>query len=110
MEYTHEYSQYPDELIELVDYKNVDDTVGGLINEIETYRAQGNYLAATDLIERYADRLKKYNIDMTLINSMVEEIRNAQIKALTDGQFLSIDEEEPERLQINEGFVWVGGE
>ncbi len=108
MGYTHEYSQYPDALITLTNYKNVDDTIGGLINEIEELRAQGNYLAATELIERYADRLKVYNIDMTVINSLVEEIRNTQIKALSAGQFLSISEEEPS--DVSDGFVWLGGD
>ena len=108
MGYTHEYSNYPDELINLTNYKNVDDTIGTLINEIETYRSQGNYLAATDLIERYADRLKPYNLDMTAINTMVEEIRNTQIKALSAGQFLSIDSAEP--AGVDDGFVWIGGD
>ena len=108
MGYTHEYSQYPDELIPLTNYKDVDDTIGGLINEIETYRSQGNYLAATDLINRYADRLAPYNIDMSVINAMVEEIRNTQIRALSAGQFLSISDEEPS--DVDEGYVWLGGE
>ena len=108
MGYTHEYSNYPDALIELGNYKNVDDSIGGLINEIETYRSQGNYLAATQLVEEYAEDLKKYNIDMNLINKIIEEIRNTQIKALESGQFLSIAEVEP--VSVDEGFVWLGGE
>ena len=108
MGYTHEYSQYPNELISLEDFKNVDDTVGDLINQIETYRSQGNYSAAAQLVERYSDTLKRYNIDTVTVNTLIEEIRNTQIKALTTGQFLSYGTAEP--VDLDEGYVWIGGE
>lgn len=107
-EYTHEYSQYPDELIPLTNYQNVDDSIGGLVNQINALRNQGNYAAATELINQYASQLKKYNLDMATINAIVEEVRNTQIKAKEAGQFLSDDEEEP--AEPWEGFVWIGGE
>ena len=107
MGYTHEYSQFPEQAISLSNYKNVDDTIGTLINEIETLRSQGDYLAATELIERYSDRLKQYNLDMSTINMIIEEIRNTQIKATSAGQFLSIDDVEPDG--VDDGFVWIGG-
>lgn len=106
--FTHEYSNYPYEVIELVGYKNVNDTIGELINQINAYRLDGNYAAAQILISEYASQLKKYNLDMTIINTFVEEIRNTQIKAYVAGQFLSIEEEEPDGVWDN--FVWIGGE
>ena len=105
--FTHEYSNYPDELIELQDYKNVNDTIGELINQINTYRENGNYAAAQILISDYATQLKKYNLDMSIINGMIEHIRNTQIKARVAGQFLSIEEDEPDGVW--DGFVWIGG-
>lgn len=106
--YTHEYSNYPDELIELTNYQNVDDSIGGLINQINALRNQGNYSGATELINRYSEQLKKYSLDMAQINAMVEEIRNAQIRAKEAGQFLVISEDEPQDSW--DGLVWLGGD
>lgn len=109
MNYTHEYSNYPDEIIELTNYKNVDDTIGNLINQIETLRANGDYIQATNLIREYASQLKRYNLDMTTINTLIEHIRNTQIRALDIvGQFLSLNEDEP--ISKNANFVWLGGD
>lgn len=106
--FTHEYSNFPDELIQIVNYKNVNDTIGELINQINDYRQQGNYAAAQILISDYATQLKAYNLDMTVINKIIEEIRNTQIKSRVAGQFLSIDEDEPDGVW--DGFVWIGGD
>ena len=105
--FTHEYSNYPDAPIDLVGYKNVNDTIGDLINQINAYRLDGNYAAAQILIDEYASQLKKYNLDMSIINKLIEEIRNTQIKAYVAGQFLSIEEDEPDGVWDN--FVWIGG-
>lgn len=107
MGYTHEYSKFPDELIEIKNYKNVDDTVGSLINQIESYRREGNYLAAVELINTYGENLKKYVLDVSVINSMIEEIRNCQIRSLVTGQMLSLEEDEP--IEVDDGFIWLGG-
>ena len=106
--FTHEYSQYPDQLITLENYKNVNDSIGELINQINTYRSNGNYAAAQILISDYATQLKQYTLDMPIINKIIEEIRNTQIKARVAGQFLSIEEDEPDGVW--DGFVWIGGE
>lgn len=106
--FTHEYSNFPDELITLVNYKNVTDTIGELINQINAYRLDGNYTAAQILIDDYASQLKQYNLDMTIINTFIEEIRNTQIKSRVAGQFLSIEEDEPDGVWDN--FVWIGGD
>jgi len=106
--FTHEYSNFPDELITLTNYKNVNDTIGELINQINEYRLDGNYAAAQILISDYATQLKPYNLDMSIINMMIEEIRNTQIKSRVAGQFLSIDEDEPDGVW--DGFVWIGGD
>ena len=39
---------------------------------------------------------------------MIEEIRNTQIKSRVAGQFLSIEEDEPDGVW--ESFVWLGGD
>ena len=106
--FTHEYSNYPDEYITLTNYKNVNDTIGELINQINQYRNDGNYAAAQVLISDYATQLKPYNLDMSIINMMIEEIRNTQIKGKVAGQFLSIEEDEPDGVWDN--FVWLGGD
>ena len=106
--FTHEYSNFPDELITLVNYKNVTDTIGELINQINAYRLDGNYTAAQILIDDYASQLKQYNLDMNIINTFIEEIRNTQIKSRVAGQFLSIEEDEPDGVWDN--FVWIGGD
>ena len=106
--YTHEYSNFPDDLITLTNYRNVNDTIGELINQINSYRLDGNYAAAQILISDYATQLKPYNLDMSIINMMIEEIRNSQIKSRIAGQFLSIEEDEPDDVWDN--FAWIGGD
>ena len=109
MNYTHEYSNFPDEIIELTNYRNVDDTIGDLINQIETLRSNGEYLQATDLIREHASQLRKYNLDTTTINALIEHIRNTQIRALdVVGQFLSTEDVEPISKSAN--LVWIGGD
>ena len=39
---------------------------------------------------------------------MIEEIRNSQIKSRIAGQFLSIEEDEPDDVWDN--FAWIGGD
>ena len=77
--YTHEFSQYPADIIEKTHYKNADSTIVELLNQIKAYEAAGNYSAAQTLISQNINTLKQYVLDSSAINRYVEEIRNIEI-------------------------------
>lgn len=105
--YTHEYSQFPYRLIEIHNYKDADDSVASLINQINELKFNGNYEAATKIINDNADVLKQYAIDSVAVNTLEEENRNAQIMALQKHQCVWFDENEPVVCSV--GDVWEGG-
>lgn len=50
--YAREYSRYPDQVMELIDYKDIDDSVSAVIHDIYQLQAAGDYSAANALIEQ----------------------------------------------------------
>lgn len=106
--YTHEFSQYPNKLITLSNYKDVDDSVSAIINQINTLRAAGNYNDAALLIAKNSNVISQYCIGADAINKIVEEIRNTQIKARTAGQQIFVQAEEPTGDSVSDEDVWIG--
>ena len=41
--YTHEYSNFPTTIMEKSNYKDVDDTVAELINQLKTFQQNKDY-------------------------------------------------------------------
>lgn len=107
MNYTHEFSNYPNKLIELDRFEDVDDSLAVIINQINALRASGQYNSAAVLINKNAELLKKVAIGADVINKLIEEIRNVQIKGLSANQCIVTSEDEPGDL--NDGDVWIGG-
>lgn len=105
--YENEYSKFPNEKIKLHKFKNVDDNVGGLINQINTLRSQGMYGQAQVVINEHPE-LISYIADATTINTLIEEIYNAQAYAQHIGtaqQIVRFDENEPEEYDTSD--VWI---
>lgn len=104
--YETEYSQFPQELIALHNFKNVDNTIAETINNINTLRSQGDYAEAASLIESNKKLLSQYIIDATTFRTWEEEIYNAQKYAKQAQQKIFFDDKEPEYC-IEED-VWLG--
>lgn len=104
--YLNEFSNFPSKVISLHNFKNVDDTIAPIINQINSLRAQGLYNQAARIIQDNSDVLPQYIIDAVTIRTMFEEIRNSQIYAKQIQQSIFFSEEEPE---CQEGDVWIGG-
>lgn len=103
--YTHEHSNFPLELINVKEYKNVDDYIKGFVNQIQLLREQGYYAEAARMIRTSAD-MTPYNFDAEDVNRIVEEIRNTQIYA--QGQKQAIFYSDTEDFDAKIFDVWIG--
>lgn len=107
MAYENEFSNFPSQKITLHKFKNVDDNIASVINQIVALREQGLYELAQDTIKANADILSSYIIDATTIRTLEEEIYNTQTYAKSRKQFIYFDSTAPEDVQVDD--VWVGG-
>ena len=105
--FEREFSNFPEKKITLHNFKNVDDNVASVINEINSLRAQGLYNQAQRIIENNKDVLPQYIVDMVTLRTLEEEIFNTQRYAKQQQQSVYFEEEEPD--DSIEGDVWVGG-
>ena len=105
--YTNEYSKFPHQIITQHHFMNIDDSIASLVNEINSYKMQGNFEVASKLISENVGLLAHYMIDASTINTIEEEIRNVQVMALQKHQCVYFDEEEPEYCAL--GDLWEGG-
>lgn len=105
--YTQEYSKFPHKVITQHHFRDADNSIASLINKINNYKAKGNFEIASKLIAEKANLLAHYTIDASTINTIEEEIRNAQVMALQKHQCVYYDETEPEYCAV--GDLWEGG-
>lgn len=105
--YEREFSNFPTQKITLHHFKNVDDNIASVINQINSLRAQGLYNQAQRIVENNKDVLQQYVVDMITFRTWEEEIYNAQKFAKQRQQFIFFEENEPD--DCIEGDVWVGG-
>lgn len=106
-EYETEFSQFPNKKITLHHFKNVDDTLAPVINQINDLRSKGLYDQAARIIQNNSDVLSQYMADAVTFRTWEEEIYNAQKYARQVQQSVFLDEAEPDDCQ--EGDVWIGG-
>lgn len=106
--YEREFSNFPDKKITLHNFKNVDDNIASIINQINSLREQGLYSQAAIIIHKNKDLLPKYIVDAITYRTWEEEIFNAQKYARQNQQSIYFDENENDFDGI-EGDVWVGG-
>lgn len=106
-EYENEFSQFPLKKIIKHNFKNVDDTVASVINQINALRSQGLYNQASQIIENNKETLTQYIVDAATFRTWEEEIYNTQIYAKQVQQSVILDEDEPEECE--EGDMWIGG-
>ena len=104
--YETEFSNFPEKKITKHNFKNVDDNIADIINQINTLRSQGLYNQASRIIQNNHDTLSQYIADAATFRTWEEEIYNTQKYAKQQQQCIYFDEEEPDCI---EGDVWVGG-
>lgn len=79
--YTNEYSQLPNEILTLHNYKDVDDTVASYVNQIKILQAQGKYDKVNEIMKAHPE-LKPYIFGAEDAMALQEETRNLEILAL----------------------------
>ena len=104
--YTHEYSNFPFEIMALHNFKDVDDSVANEINQIKTLQSQGKYDKVNEIVRQNRERLKKYCHGADFINEIDESTRNVQIFAISKKQSIYYLEDEPEWATTSD--VWIG--
>lgn len=77
--YTHEYSDFPNRILERTTFKNVTDTLASTINTIKSLQAAGKYQDADALILANKDSLKECVLTMDYLNLLDEETRNIEV-------------------------------
>lgn len=102
---THEYSNFPDEVIQKHNFKDVDDKIASVINQIKELQVAGLYNQASRVIDQNRDVLGQYIIDADTINSIMEHIRNTQIVALQTRQCIYVGSKP---YTCSNGDVWIG--
>lgn len=85
MDYVHEYSNYPNELINMRVFKDPDNSIIPVIQQIKNYKALGNYSAAAQLIKNTPE-IADYMFSATDINRIIEEIYNTQLRTISRKQ------------------------
>lgn len=104
--YAREYSRYPDKVMELIAYKDIDDSVSAIIQEIYKFQTAGDYRSANALIEQNNELLKPYSIDTSVLRRFSEELYNTQIYAKKASQHIYVSETEPD-VTLAENDQWL---
>ena len=107
--YENEFSNFPVQKITKHNFKNVDDSIADMINQINSLRSQGLYDQAANIIQKNFDILSHYIVDAITFRTWEEEIYNTQKYARQIQQSLFFDERE-EDFDGLEGDVWLGGD
>lgn len=105
-QYETEFSSFPQKLITLHHFKNIDDNVASVINQINTLRSQGLYTQAAVIMDNNKDIIKQYVVDAVTFRTIEEEIYNTQMYAKAQQQVIFFEDEEPEYCLEND--VWIG--
>ena len=102
--YTHEYSKLPNELFTPHHFKDVNDAVAPLINQVKVLQSQGQYNRINEIIANRPD-LQPYIFGAENWNALEEETRNLEILAKSKKQQIFYQSEEPDGGDCN---VWIG--
>lgn len=102
---THEYSNFPKEVIKKHHFKDVDDSIAAIVNQIKELQASGLYRQASRVIAQNKDVLGTYIIDASTINEIMEHIRNTEIFSLQEHQCVYVGNKP---ITCNQGDIWIG--
>jgi hypothetical protein len=103
--YTNEYSRFPDKIMERHYFKDVDNSISSLVNQVKTLQSQGKYDKVNEILKNNTANLSQYILSAEYINAIDEEIRNLQIYAKNKKQSIFLTDDEPEDAVL--GDVWI---
>ncbi len=86
-------------------FKDIDNTIADLINQIKTLQAQGQYDRVNAIIKENKENLAQYVISSDYINAIDEETRNLEILAKSKKQSIYYTDDEPE--DVVQSDVWI---
>lgn len=101
--YTNEYSSLPLKVLELHHYKDIDDSVASLINQIKQLQSEGQYNRVNEIISNNPE-LQPYIFSAENWNALEEETRNVEILAKAKKQQVYCQLEEPDGGNFN---IWI---
>lgn len=104
--YTNEYSKLPKQIMSLHHYKDVDNSVAPLINQIKILQEKGEYDKVNAIIQNNIENLKQYSFGADAINAIDEETRNLEIYAKSKKQSIFYQNDMPESAEFSD--VWIG--
>lgn len=104
-QYENEFTNFPQKLITKHNYKNVDESIATLINQINTLRSQGLHTQAAQIMQNNKELLSPYIIDAVTFRMIEEEIYNTQKYAKKTQQSVYFEDKEPD---CEEEDVWLG--
>ncbi len=107
MGYTHEYSNFPNEILTRHNFLDASDTIGAIINQINTLKSQGEYSRAAAYIEAHKNELGPYVLGCEYLNTIDEETRNVEVYAKAKKQQIYYQDTEPSDVAY-QGDVWLG--
>lgn len=107
-QYENEFSNFPTKKITRHNFKDIEDNVATVINNIKQLQLQGLYNQAAILIKQNKNLLSQYIVDAVTFRTWEEEIYNAQKYAKQVQQSIYFEENEDD-VDCLEGDVWVGG-
>lgn len=80
-DFEREFSSFPEKKITKHDFRNIDDDIAPVINQINELRLQRLYNQAARIIQNNFDILSHYIVDAITYRTWEEEIYNTQIYA-----------------------------
>lgn len=105
--YTHEFSNFPNEILTRHEFKDVDDTIANIVNQIKELQAKGEYSRAAQYIDMNKDTLGPYVLGSEYLNTIDEETRNVEIYTKAKKQQIFYQDDNPEGVAYQYD-VWLG--
>ena len=105
--YTHDYSNFPAQIMTRHEFRDADDSVASYINQINSLKAEGKYSQAARKVDEYKNILAPYVLGSEYLNTIDEETRNVEIYAKSKKQQIYYQDDEPDtEPSVND--VWLG--
>lgn len=105
--YTHEYSNFPSQLYTRHHFKDVDDSVGHLVEQIKELQARGEFDLINEIIKVNKNKLGQYVFGSEYPNGIDEELRNLEIFTKNKKQSIFYQPDDPEDM-AGLADVWIG--
>lgn len=105
--YTHDYSNFPAQILTRHNFRDVDDSIASIINQIKELQADGKYSEAAQYIEQHKAQLGPYVLGSEYMNTLDEETRNIEIYTKAKKQQIYYQNDEPSSISSVDD-VWLG--